>query len=336
MKKIIKVVHRYQVVSFFSLTLFITFGISIPCLFLLGFNHPISNVIQFCFVQLMLFSPVLSGIIITTLTNTDKKKSNNKQRWVVFLITWVVAFIISWQTRFRYDNFAIEITNACIRAMIPAFIVSFIFSSNVKLTEYLSTILRPRGKIVWYLIALFTFPVIHILGNSITWLIDSTTNQTSDAEVIDVIFKTAITFFSVLFFSGGLNEETGWRGFALPRLQSRFCPLLACIVIWVFHVIWELPGDVIFTGAAWPMISRLVWMPSWSILFVWVYNRTNGSILAPIIFHASMNSMNTLSVLLPPTDAGTIILVGFAFFAIIFEKMWKKLPNDHLAVYQRV
>jgi membrane protease YdiL (CAAX protease family) len=284
----------------------------------------------------MLFSPVLSGIIITTLTSTDKKKYSDKTQWIVFLITWLVAFIISWQTRFRYDNFAVEITNAGLRAMIAAFIVSFIFSRNVKLTEYLSTILRARGNIVWYLVALFTFPVIHILGNSITWLIDSTANQANNTEFIDVIFRTVITFFSVLFFSGGLNEETGWRGFALPRLQSRFCPLIACIIIWVFHLIWELPGDVIFTGAAWPMISRLVWMPSWSILFVWVYNRTNGSILAPIIFHASMNSMNTLSALLPPTDAGTIILVGFALFVIIFEKMWKKLPNEHLAVYQKV
>lgn len=333
MNKHIEVVRRHQVVAFFALTLFITFGISVPMLFLLRFDHPAWDVVQFCFVQLLLFSPVLAGIVISKLTSTERRASNHRAQWITFLVTWGVAFVISWQTRFRYDNSTVEVTNAAIRAFIPAFILSLVFSGNVRLTEYLSTILRPRGKIVWYLIALLAFPAIHVLGNAITWFEGGAPRPAGGADVADVVFRTTVTFFSVLFFSGGLNEEAGWRGFALPRLQSRFSPLIACMVIWILHVIWELPGDVIFTGASWPAISRLVWMPSWSILFVWVYNRTGGSILAPMVFHASMNSMNTLSVLLPPTTPGTVILTAFALFAVVFDRMWRKLPSDSLAVH---
>ena len=334
MNALIAVVRRHQVVSFFVLTLFLTFGISVPSLFLLGFDHPVSDVIQFCFVQLLLFSPVLAGIIISRLTDTRPRVSGQKARWIVFLVTWVVAFVISWQTRFRYDNATVEMAAAAIRALIPAFILSLIFSGHVKLAEYLSTILRPRGKLVWYLVALLAFPVIHVLGNVITSFMGGAARQAGNADAAGVIFRTVVTFFSVLFFSGGLNEEAGWRGFALPRLQARVSPLIACLVIWIFHLVWELPGDVIFTGAPWPVVSRLVWMPSWSILFVWVYNRTGGSILAPMVFHASMNSMNTLSVLLPPTTAGTIILIAFALFAVAFDRMWKRLPSDSLAVHR--
>jgi membrane protease YdiL (CAAX protease family) len=334
MSRVIEVVRRHQVVSFFVLVLFITFGISVPCLFLLGFDHPVSDVIQFCFVQLMLFSPVLSGIIISRLADTQRRESDSRTRWIVFLVAWGVAFVISWQTRFRYDNGTVEVVAAAIRASVPAFVLSLIFSNNVKLAKYLSTVLRPRGKLVWYLIALLAFPVIHVLGNSITWFIGGAPRQAGNADVLGVIVRTAVTFLSVLFFSGGLNEEAGWRGFALPRLQSRVSPLTACLVIWFFHVIWELPGDVIFTGASWPLVSRLIWMPSWSILFVWVYNRTGGSILAPMVFHASMNSMNSLSVLLPPTPAGTVILIAVALFAVVFDRMWRRLPSYSLAVHR--
>jgi hypothetical protein len=44
--------------------------------------------------------------------------------------------------------------------------------------------------------------------------------------------------------------------------------------------------------------------------------------------------MNTLANTLPVTNAGSVLLVIFAFFAILVDRMWKKLPLDHLAVYQ--
>jgi len=63
------------------------------------------------------------------------------------------------------------------------------------------------------------------------------------------------------------------------------------------------------------------------------YNRTDGSILAVAIFHASMNSMNPLMGIVPVILAGNIMLIIFAITVVLADHMWRKLPEDHPALY---
>jgi hypothetical protein len=80
--------------------------------------------------------------------------------------------------------------------------------------------------------------------------------------------------------------------------------------------------------------ARIALYPFIPILFGWIYNRAKGSILAPAIFRASMNSLSPLMEIFPITTAGNILLVSLAMVAIVSDRMWKKLPPDHPAVYQ--
>ncbi|WP_190258876.1 CPBP family intramembrane glutamic endopeptidase [Pelotomaculum schinkii] len=43
-----------------------------------------------------------------------------------------------------------------------------------------------------------------------------------------------VSFIWAMFFNGSLGEEAGWRGFALPRLQQRFSPLVASLILGFF------------------------------------------------------------------------------------------------------
>ena len=39
----------------------------------------------------------------------------------------------------------------------------------------------------------------------------------------------------------GLAEEPGWRDFALPRLQRRFSPIIAALILGPLWGVWHLP-----------------------------------------------------------------------------------------------
>ncbi|HEY5670022.1 MAG TPA: hypothetical protein VIS10_08465 [Anaerolineales bacterium] len=109
---------------------------------------------------------------------------------------------------------------------------------------------------------------------------------------------------------------------------------MANLLLWIYLVVWHIPNDIMQYAGGGYLLIRIGLYPFITILFGCVYNRTKGSILATALFHASMNSMNTLQAALPPTDAGSVLLVAFAILAIFFDRMWKKLPSEHPAVYR--
>ena len=65
----------------------------------------------------------------------------------------------------------------------------------------------------------------------------------------------------------------------------------------------------------------------------WFYNRSKGSILVAGIAHAAAN---TAIAFFPNLDWTVYILTAVvaALVMIVVDRMWKKLPSDHPAVYQ--
>lgn len=86
----------------------------------------------------------------------------------------------------------------------------------------------------------------------------------------------------------GIGEETGWRGFALPRLQRGRSALSATIILWVFWALWHLPL-FFYSYEASILPGFLIGLLAGAITLTWLYNSTSGTILLVALWHGTFN-----------------------------------------------
>ena len=98
------------------------------------------------------------------------------------------------------------------------------------------------------------------------------------------------TFFLMLLIPGlgGAWEEPGWRGFALPRLQAGRSALFASLILGVLIAGWHLP--LMFVGQV--HYADLLTIMGAVIIFNWVFNNANGSVLIIMLMHATNNTIS--------------------------------------------
>lgn len=82
---------------------------------------------------------------------------------------------------------------------------------------------------------------------------------------------------------GPMQEELGWRGYALPGFQERFSPLIANLVLGVIVAGWHLPW--VWMGQL-PLFA-LLGTVAFTIVAGWIYNHTRGSVLLVLVAHAA-------------------------------------------------
>jgi membrane protease YdiL (CAAX protease family) len=190
--------------------------------------------------------------------------------------------------------------------------------------------------VLWYGVIFLIFPGIPLVSLFITRRLGGEAHFYLDYLGFDgAAVALGLEFLRGFLMTGGINEESGWRGFALPRLQARHSVITASIIVGVFWAFWHLPYDLApinrAPSLAWFLEYRLFWRVVFGIILAWLYNRTNGSLLAPALFHPAMNAFgNQFS----STPISTVLFISVMIFAIVSDRMWKKLPSDHPAVYQ--
>jgi membrane protease YdiL (CAAX protease family) len=138
----------------------------------------------------------------------------------------------------------------------------------------------------------------------------------SAAVALGSIGTFAVAVIGESLFSG-IGEEIGFRGYLLPRLQSRWNALQASVILGVIWGVWHLPLSV-FPGQ--PQEGQAIWwMLCWQIvlavIFTWIYNVTGGSLLAVVLLHGSANATSELVLLEGVSE--TQLLVVFAAVAVV-------------------
>lgn len=88
------------------------------------------------------------------------------------------------------------------------------------------------------------------------------------------------------------GEEIGWRGYALPRLADRFGLGSASVLLGFIWGIWHLPQFFIRGGDSYQQSFPVFVLgtTALSVIFAWLYARTNGSLLLTMLLHAAINN----------------------------------------------
>lgn len=191
---------------------------------------------------------------------------------------------------------------------LAAIIVASLTYGRQGLRDLFGRLLRWRAGIQWYLIALFMPAFVTLFAITLnTW----TGGTAPDFSVAGFPFgpaetpflqKLVILFLVFTLGFDGLGEEIGWRGFALPKLLEGRSALISSLILGALWAVWHFPYAL--TKGTFLSEVPLYWffinLLALSIIYTWIFNNTNGSLLLALLFHAAGNTTSNLLPILPP------------------------------------
>lgn len=160
----------------------------------------------------------------------------------------------------------------------------------------------------WLLASLLLFPAITLVA----LVAAAAAGQTPAFPWAGQAIVLPVAFVYILLLGGPLQEEFGWRGYALDPLQERMGALGAGTLLGVLWGLWHLPwfympSMTIYYGR--PFVGFLVSITLLSIAMTWVYDNVGGSLLAMVLLHASFNWSHAMFPVLETETGSTAFLL---------------------------
>jgi len=206
---------------------------------------------------------------------------------------------------------------------ISGILMNFLIEGKDGVSKLMAQYFRWQAEGRWYVIAIFTGPILVaavLFGLSLF-------NQEFLPGIIAVKDKIGSVMFGVGWglIGGGLLEETGWTGFAVPQLRKQHSILSTGLIVGILWGIWHFMiafwASNYLSGmeSQWTMFVAsfiafyLLALPAYRVLLVLVYDRT-GSLPVIMLMHAFL-SASTL--ILQPPSSGQIAFVWNLVLGII-------------------
>ena len=217
---------------------------------------------------------------------------------------------------------AIMIAAATFAPTVAAFIMTGMTEGKAGVVRLLRRYVLWRVGIQWYLFVLIGIPVIVLLGA----IVVPGAVASFDPVIAPLLAAYPLAFLVTFFLGGPLGEEPGWRGFALPRLQTGAGPLRGSLILGVLWALWHFP---LFWSGVWTpptipnMVMFTVMITALTVIMTWVFNHTKGSVLIAMLMHASFNTFaNKIAAPLFPApileEYGLLpVLIGFTVTALV-------------------
>ncbi|MCB9354798.1 MAG: CPBP family intramembrane metalloprotease [Lewinellaceae bacterium] len=204
--------------------------------------------------------------------------------WLLWSPMWLPYFGISAAPLFPYQHGI-----GGFGPMVSAFVTTALFGTRSDLKALWSSLFQWK-PLRWLLLAVFSPFLLALAGGLVAWIADGRwpdyTAFGASGEYPEMGVAGFFLFNTCCF---GFGEETGWRGFALPRFQRKYNALISTLILSVFWAGWHLPLFVYRPGyVSMDMGAAVGWYFSilaGAMLFTWLFNGSRGNILACALFH---------------------------------------------------
>ncbi len=193
---------------------------------------------------------------------------------------------------------------------IAGILMTYLTEGREGLSDLFSRMMKWRVGGRWYT-ALLIFPILVLFVSLVLSALVST-------EFFPIFFGIGL----VLGLFAGFFEETGWMGFAFPKMSQKGNILGASIYLGLIHGVWHLLagflGQFQILGQYWILynIGFVVFVWALRVLIVWVYVNTESLLLSQLM-HAS--SSGFLALLVPTEIAPQNWVIYYLVYAIV---MW--------------
>jgi membrane protease YdiL (CAAX protease family) len=242
---------------------------------------------------------------------------------------FVLAYLVSW-TPWAFHAAGMSLGTPFFPGgpLVAALIVIAVADGRRGFRELGSRLVRWRVGWVWYVVAV-GLPVLLVLATAVgTWALGAPAPDLSAIVWADVALVLAVRMVNPT--DSALGEEPGFRGYALPHLQDRLSPLASAGVLGVLTAGWHIPLVV---------LGNLGWigLPSTFVitfLYVWLFNRSGGSLLMAMLFHASQGALTFGMLGFSEADENR---AGYVYFGVLVVAVavvgldraaWRRAPES--------
>jgi membrane protease YdiL (CAAX protease family) len=178
--------------------------------------------------------------------------------------------------------------------LLAALITTGIANGHEGLRDLFGRMIKWRVGLGWVLVAAFS--PLAVYGIAVGIVVVGLGDPPPDLSLLGTItFLPFLGWGAWIFWvlTAGFGEESGWRGYALPKLQSHVSALSATLIVTLFWVGWHLPR-FFYYGAYMELGFSVLPLAAhgflaMAIVLTWLYNSTRGSILMAALFHGGYN-----------------------------------------------
>jgi uncharacterized protein len=209
--------------------------------------------------------------------------------------------------------------------LIASTFMAYVIGGKAELVRLLKRALPMKVPIHWYILALGLPPAMLIASAVIC-----KESLHENLRLFDSSLAALVPMFIWLMFrSGPVNEEFGWRGFLLPRLLEKHNPFAATMILGTLWTLWHWPLWFLrgVPHSHWPFALFALMVLPMNFLFTWFYMKTKGSLFIAILLHTSINAAIKFIPIFPPeipSLAPFIIWVSLAWAFIAALVVWEK------------